>query len=237
MKRILVTGATSGIGRAMAVTLRRGGHQVFAVGRNEAALERLATEAPGVETLAVDLADAVATAEALGGRDFDVLVNNAGIMPPPGPFDAMDVAEIDRTVLVNLQSVLWLTRLVVPRMRRQGNGHVVFTGSTAGHAPGADFAVYAATKAAIAAFATALRAELSADGIRVTEIVPGRVETALYADVLGEAARAEMYRGAASLQPEDVAEALLSVLNLPARADVTRLEILPTRPVPAIKLK
>lgn len=237
MKRILVTGATSGIGRAMAVTLRRGGHQVLAVGRNEAALERLATEAPGVETLAVDLADAMATAEALGGRDFDVLVNNAGIMPPPGPFDAMDVAEIDRTVLVNLQSVLWLTRLVVPRMRRQGNGHVVFTGSTAGHAPGANFAVYAATKAAIAAFATALRAELSADGIRVTEIVPGRVETALYADVLGEAARAEMYRGAASLQPEDVAEALLSVLNLPARADVTRLEILPTRPVPAIKLK
>ncbi|MDR0807626.1 MAG: SDR family NAD(P)-dependent oxidoreductase [Gemmobacter sp.] len=236
MKRILVTGATSGIGRAMAVTLHRAGHRVLAIGRNRAALSALTVEAEGIETLALDLVEAEEVAAALSGRAFDVLVNNAGTIPRPRPFDAMERAEIDRTVLVNLQSVLWLTRLVVPGMRAQGSGHVIFTGSSAGHAPGANFAVYAATKAAVAAFAAALRAELSADGIRVTEIAPGRVETALYADVLDEAERQAMYRGSASLQPEDVAEALLAVLNLPARADVTRLDIMPTRPVPAIKL-
>ncbi len=237
MKRILVTGATSGIGRAMAVTLHGAGHRVLATGRNRAALDALAAEAPGIEVLALDLSDADALAGSLSGREFDVLVNNAGTMPRPGPFDAMDRAAIDQTLLVNLQSVLWLTRLLVPGMRARGDGHIVFTGSSAAYAPGANFAVYAATKAAVAAFAAALRAELSADGIRVTEIVPGRVETALYAGVLDEGIRAEMYQGAAALQPQDVADALRAVLDLPARADVTRLDIMPTRPVPAIKLK
>lgn len=237
MKRILVTGATSGIGRAMALTLAQAGHQVLAIGRNAAALQALTSDAPQIEGLALDLSDRAAMTAALEGQAIDVLVNNAGTMPPPGSFDTMDPAEIDRTVLVNLQSVLWLTRAVVPGMRAQGGGHVVFTGSSAGHAPGANFAVYSATKAAIAAFATALRAELSPDGIRVTEIVPGRVETALYADVLNTETRQAMYQDGTSLQPQDIADALLAVLNLPPRADVTRLDIMPTRPVPPIKTK
>lgn len=237
MDRILVTGATSGIGRAMALALHRAGHGVLAVGRTAAALDSLAREAPGIETLALDLSCRDAVAGALAGRHIDVLVNNAGVMPPPGPFDAMDLADIDRTLAVNLQSVLWLTRLVVPQMRARGAGHVVFTGSSAGHAPGADFAVYAATKAAIAAFAAGLRGDLAASGVRVTEIVPGRVETPLYARVLTEDVRTAMYEGDRSLQPEDVAAALLAVLSLPARADITRIDIMPTRPVPPIKLK
>ena len=149
----------------------------------------------------------------------------------------MDLNAIDHTMAVNLQSVLWLTRLIVPQMRARKSGHIVFTGSSAAHAPGANFAVYAATKAAISAFATALRAEVSVDGLRVTELVPGRVETALYADVLTDATREAMYAGGTALQPSDLAEVLLAVLRLPPRANVTRLDIMPTRPVAAIKLK
>lgn len=237
METVLVTGATSGIGRAMALALQAGGRQVLALGRSVQALAALAGEAPGIETLALDVTDHAALAQALAGRQIDILVNNAGVMPKPGPFDRMEGADIDHTVLVNLQSVLRLTRLVLPQMRARGAGHVVFTGSSAGHAPGANFAVYAATKAAVAAFATALRAEVSADGIRVTELVPGRVETALYTQVLPDDSRDAMYAGGHSLRPEDVAEALMSVLNLPARAAVARLDILPTRPVPPIQLK
>jgi NADP-dependent 3-hydroxy acid dehydrogenase YdfG len=122
-------------------------------------------------------------------------------------------------------------------MRARKSGHVIFTGSSAAHAPGANFAVYAATKAAIAAFATALRAEVSADGIRVTELVPGRVETALYQGVISDDARAAMYAGGGSLQPSDIADVVLAVLRLPPHADVTRLDIMPTRPVPPISLK
>ncbi len=122
-------------------------------------------------------------------------------------------------------------------MIARGSGHVVFTGSTAAHSPGANFAVYAASKAGIAAFATALRAEVSPHGIRVTELVPGRVETGLYTAILPESARGDMYANGNSLQPQDLADALLAVLSLPSRASVTRLDILPTRPVPAIQLK
>lgn len=237
MQQVLVTGATSGIGRAIAVTLLKAGFAVAATGRNRAALEGLAAEAPGIETLCLDLSDRTAVAGALAARRVDILINNAGVMPKPGSFDRMDIEAIDQTVEVNLQAVLFLTRLVLPQMRAAKVGHLIFTGSSAAHAPGANFAVYAATKAAIAAFATSLRAEVSADGIRVTELVPGRVETALYKDVLSAEARQAMYEGGDALQPSDVAEAVLAVLQLPPRADVTRLDIMPTRPVPPISLK
>lgn len=234
MTQVLVTGATSGIGRAMAQTLHAAGYRVVALGRNAKALAKLATE--GIETLALDLADPRALS-ALQGRPIDVLVNNAGIMPKPGPFAEMSAVEIDQTLAVNLASVLHLTQALLPGMIARGTGHVVFTGSTAAHAPGANFTAYAASKAGIAAFATALRAEVSQHGIRVTELVPGRVETGLYTAVLPEAARGEMYADGNSLQPQDLADALLAVLSLPPRATVTRLDILPTRPVPAIQLK
>ena len=234
MTEVLVTGATSGIGRAMARTLHAAGYRVVALGRNAKALAELAAE--GIEILALDLADLRALS-ALQGRPIDVLVNNAGIMPKPGPFAEMSAVEIDQTLAVNLASVLHLTQAVVPGMIARGAGHVVFTGSTAAHAPGANFAAYAASKAGIAAFATALRAEISPHGIRVTELVPGRVETGLYSAVLPDSARGDMYANGNSLQPQDLADALLAVLSLPTRATVTRLDILPTRPVPAIRLK
>lgn len=237
MQHVLVTGATSGIGRAIALALDAAGYAVTATGRSRAALDDLVAAAPGIVPLCLDLADRVAVAAALVDRRIDVLVNNAGVMPKPGPFETMEFAAIDDTIAVNLQSVLWLTQQVLPQMRARGAGHLVFTGSTAGHAPGANFAVYAATKAAISAFAAALRAEVSPDGLRVTELVPGRVETALYADVLPPETRAAMYAGGGSLQPEDIAETVLAVLRLPPRADVTRVDILPTRPVPPVSLK
>lgn len=237
MKEVLVTGATSGIGRAMAIALQQEGFSVTALGRNAKALAEMAEECPGLTPLCVALSDRAAMAEALQGRCIDVLINNAGTMPKPGPFDAMDMADIDQTVEINLSSVLWLTHLVLPQMRARKSGHLLFTGSSAAHAPGANFAVYAATKAAISALATSIRAEVSADGIRVTELVPGRVETALYADVLSSDQRAAMYAGGGSLQPSDISDAVLAVLRLPPHADITRLDIMPTRPVPAIQLK
>ncbi|WP_068306147.1 SDR family oxidoreductase [Pararhodobacter sp. CCB-MM2] len=237
MHTILVTGATSGIGRAMAITLQAAGYAVIATGRKTEALASLAAEAPEIETLALDLSDRDAVTRALSGHRIDVLINNAGMMPTPGRFDTMAQDEIDRTFDVNLTNVLFLTRLLVPGMKARGAGHVIFTGSSAAHAPGAGFAAYAASKAGIAAFATALRAELSPNGIRVTELVPGRVETGLYAGVLGAEERDAMYGDGNSLQPQDIADVVLALLKLPARADVTRVDLMPTRPVPPIKLK
>lgn len=214
----------------MAIALGEAGYEVYAVGRSEAALQGLRAARPGITPIAVDVTDRDALEAVVADLAIDVLVNNAGMMPPLGNFADMAMADIDATLEVNLSSAIVLTRLVVPRMRERRSGHVVFTGSAAGHAAFADMAVYAATKAAIGGFAASLRADLSPYGVRVTEIVAGRVETGLYRDVLDTETRAAMYAGGAAVQPESVAEMVVALLGLPASASVTRFDIAPTRP-------
>ena len=231
MAKAFVTGATSGIGRAVARALHAAGHEVMAVGRDEAALAMLA--AGGMQPLKLDLADTSGLSRslqgALEGFEPDILVNNAGIVPPPGNFCDMDEADLHRTVATNLTSALLVTLAVAPGMRARGRGHIFFAGSIAGHMPYPNLAAYAATKAALGGFAQSLRLDLSASGVRVTEIVAGRVESPLYKDVLSPEARAAMYAGQTAVQPEDVAAMVLAVLDLPGHVDVARFDILPTR--------
>lgn len=226
MLHALVTGATSGIGRAIALSLHNAGHQVTALGRNAQALADLA--ALGLHTRQVELTDPASLAT-LSDLAPDILVNNAGMMPPLGNFCDADPADIDHAINTNLRAVLALTRAVAPGMRARRHGHIFFTGSTAGHAPFANLAVYCATKAAIGGFAQALRLDMAPHNVRVTEIVAGRVETGLYNALLPPDARAAMYAGNAAVQPEDVAAMLLAVLALPQSVDVARFDILPTQ--------
>jgi len=214
----------------MALALSEAGYDVYAIGRSKNALEELRATRPGITPIAVDVTDREALEAVVSDLHIDVLINNAGVMPPLGNFADMKISDIDTTLEVNLSSAIMLTRLVVPQMRDRGAGHIVFTGSSAGHAAFPNVAVYSATKAAIAGFAAALRADLSSHGIRVTEIVPGRVETQLYKDILDAKARAAMYAGNVAVQPEDVARMVVTLLGLPAWADVTRFDIMPTRP-------
>jgi len=232
MSTAFVTGATSGIGRAIAVSLSEARYEVYALGRSEAALKELKDAHPRIVPIAMDITDREGLEAVLADLTIDVLVNNAGMMPPLGNFADMKVADIDATLEVNLSAAILLTRLVVPRMRERQSGHILFTGSSAAHAAFPNVAVYSATKAALSGFAAALRADLSQYGIRVTEIVPGRVETGLYYDILDGKARAAMYAGDLAVQPQDVAKMVVALLSLPASADVTRFDIMPTRPVP-----
>lgn len=233
MTTAFITGATSGIGRAMAVALDDAGYEVVATGRDENALKALVAERPRIIPVAVDVTDRDALHAVVRKLSIDVLINNAGMMPPLGNFADMAAADIDATLEVNLSAAIHLTRLVAPQMRARQSGHIIFTGSSAAHQPFPNVAVYSATKAALSGFAAALRADLSQFGIRVTEIVPGRVETQLYKDILDPAARAAMYAGNVAVQPEDVAAIVVALLALPASADVTRFDIMPTRPTPA----
>jgi len=227
MGQALVTGATSGIGRSIAIALRNAGYEVVGVGRSADALTTLAAE-HGVQPLRADVTDRKALAEALNRLEIDVLVNNAGVMPPLVNFCDLPELDIDHAVAVNLSSVLFLTRLVAPGMRHRRRGHIFFTGSTAGHAPFANLTTYCATKFAISGFAQALRLDLAPSGVRVTEIVAGRVETGLYQELLSVEARAAMYAGNSAVQPQDVASMVLAALDLPAHVDVARFDILPT---------
>lgn len=233
----IVTGATSGIGRAISLKLKTDGYQVVAIGRQKHSLLEL--ERSGIEGIELDITDTEGLVSHLEGLAPDILVNNAGLMPPLSPFCELEAAEIARSISVNLSATLTITRLLAPRMVDRKRGHIFFTGSTAAYAPAARFALYAATKAGLGAFAQALRQELSPAGVRVTEIVAGRVETALYRDRLSEAQRADMYADETAVQPEDLADMIAAILALPARATIGRFDILPTRPglPPGIKRK
>lgn len=234
MSTALVTGASSGVGRAIAEALAAAGWQVLAIGRNPDRLAELASQT-NITAHALDITDRDGLARLVAGRRIDLLINNAGMVPPVGLFQDADQADLDATVAVNLTAQIALTRLVVPGMIDRRQGHVFFTGSITGHAPVANLAVYSATKAALGAFAQALRLELAAHDVRVTEIVAGRIETGLYRDILPEAARAAMYAGQTAVQPQDVAQMVLAIHDLPRHVDVARFDILPTRLPPPVK--
>ena len=231
MAKVLVTGATSGIGQAISLAFHGAGHQVTASGRDPAALARLSDL--GLTAVAMDLGDVAGLTDrlsaALAGDVPDVLVNNAGMVAAPGNFCDMDEGDIHRQIATNLTQAILVTRAIAPGMRARGAGHIFFTGSIAGHTPYPNMAVYAATKAALGGFAQSLRLDLSPYGVRVTEIVAGRVESPLYKDVLTLDERAAMYAGQTAVQPEDVAAMVMAVHAMPAHVNVARFDILPTR--------
>lgn len=236
MVTALVTGGSSGIGRAITERLAADGIEVVAIGRDT---DRVAAvdARPGVTGLVLDIADHDAVADAVRDLDVDVLVCNAGIVPPLGPVHEVDGRDAARTIAVNLTAHVALVHLVLPGMVERGSGHVLVTGSTAGHAPVAGMAVYGATKAALGSFAQSLRLEVAPLGVHVTELVVGRTETDLYRDTLSDDGRAELYDGT-FVQPEDVAATVAAVLAAPAHVDIARVDVVPRQPgVPPAALR
>ncbi|MGK5630243.1 SDR family NAD(P)-dependent oxidoreductase [Streptomyces sp. URMC 123] len=180
----LITGASSGIGAAVAARLAaEGGWQLLLNGRDEGRLAEVAAATQGT-ALAADLADRdrcaeVAEAAIERHNRVDVLVAGAGI-GWAGPFTAMPVEAIERVLAVNLTAVLRLVRLLLPGMVARGRGHVVLIGSIAARVGVREEAVYAASKAALVAFAESLRYEVAPYGVRVSMILPGAVDTPFF---------------------------------------------------------
>jgi short-subunit dehydrogenase len=180
---VLVTGASSGLGRAAAERLAGAGARLIAHGRDEAALADLAART-GAVPLAADLAlpgeaDRLAQAAlAVHGR-LDIVVSNAG-QGWAGQFADMPPGDLDRLIAVNLAAPVRLTRAVLPAMLAAGRGHLAFVGSIAGRTGVAGEALYAATKAGLDTFAESLRFELSGRGIGVGVFVPGVVDTPFF---------------------------------------------------------
>jgi short-subunit dehydrogenase len=179
----LVTGASSGIGRAAAVRLSREGARVIVHGRDQRALAELAESIDGV-VVAGELAepaqvDRVAQEAAAAYGRIDILVNNAGA-GWAGAFAEMSGADLDRLVAVNLAAPLRLTRAVLPGMLERGDGFLMFVTSIAGRTGVAGEAVYSATKSGLDAFAESLRFELRGSGVGVGVLVPGVVATRFF---------------------------------------------------------
>lgn len=230
-KTALVTGASSGIGAAVARELVKAGLDVVAVGRDGHALQQLHDEC-GAKPVVCDVTHREALIEAIQGYDIDVLVNNAGIISSAVPFPQLQPQDIDSMIDVNLRAAIHLTHHCIQSMIERKRGHVFFVGSSAGLAPHPTASVYGATKAAISMFAQALRCDLLGQPIRITEIAPGRVETKLYRSALGlEDAKKRLYDDYSVLQPEDLAVLIRTALEMPVHVDVSRLELFPTMQV------
>lgn len=235
-KRILVTGASSGIGEATAVALVTAGAAVAGVARRA---DRLAVlhEVHGVHPVPADLTDPAAAAvavtdavAALGGG-LDGLVNCAGISRPALIADA-DPADWQAMFALNVIGLLAVTQAGIPHLRRAGEGaSIVNVSSMSGRrVPAAAGGTYAATKFAVHAISESLRQELQPYGVRVTTISPGFVATDIFAGQVG--AVAERYRtlsAAVGLAAADVAAAIVHTLSAPASVTTVEVALVPTR--------
>lgn len=224
----LVTGATSGIGKATVARLRERGLTVYAVGRNNQALSALAAET-GTLTVEADVRDTKAIEAALSGVEVDILINNAGILSTRALFHEIDPDEINAMVDINLKAPMHLTRAFLPGMVARKRGHLIYIGSSGGQAPYPNMGAYGPSKAGLSLFCDNLRCDLLGTSVRVSEIVPGRVQTALYrTSIPDNQAQAVLYDGYRPIQPENIAQIIGQVIELPVFVDVSRVEVFPT---------
>lgn len=224
----VVTGATSGIGQATVVKLRELGLTVYAVGRNEAALQGLAADCGAVPVRA-DVRDTAAIVAGLAGVEVDILINNAGILSTRATFHEIDPAEIDAMIDINLKAPMHLTRAFLPGMVSRRRGHLIYIGSSGGQAPYPSMAAYGPSKAGLSLFCDNLRCDLLGTSVRVSEIVPGRVQTELYRTAIADnQAQALLYDGYRPIQPSHIATIIANVIELPTFVDVARVEVFPT---------
>ena len=226
-KQVLITGASAGIGRACAVMLARAGATVLATGRNEQQLARLKSEAP-VRTLAGDLNDARFTAElAAAARDVDIFVANAGVLRYAPILDITD-EDCEWMFRTNVLAAFRLLRLVAKQMVERRGGHIIVMSSIAAREVYPLANIYCATKHALSAITRALRVELQGQGIKVTEIAPGMVDTEIRAtSTHPRVLEALKNRRFAPLSASEVAEAVLYAAQADANCCPDLIELRP----------
>jgi 3-oxoacyl-[acyl-carrier protein] reductase len=227
---ILITGGTRGIGYATAEALIKAGNKVAITGTTPdgvATAERALSAGGQVVGVACDVRDAASVQRAVetvvarfGG--LDVIVNNAGV-GVGGPIAEMPHEVWARIIGTNLAGVFICCKAAIPHLRRRGGGWIVNISSLSSTGPFPGGAAYVASKAGINAFSDALMQELRDDNIRVTTVLPGSVATGFSGREPGTGADWK-------LLPEDVAHAIVDLLNHPARSLPSRIEIRPSRP-------
>lgn len=234
---LLVTGATAGFGEAITRRFIKDGHRVIATGRRTDRLQALKAElGDHVQTHALDVTDAAAVAALpgslpLGWQEVDVLVNNAGLALGVLPAQQANIADWEIMVATNVAGLMRMTRSLLPGMVERDRGHIINLGSTAAYYPYPGGNVYGASKAFVAHFTANLKADLVGSNVRVTEVAPGLVGGSEFSKVRfgGDAEKAAaVYAGTTPLSPEDIAETVAWVVNLPAHVNINMVEMMPT---------
>lgn len=240
MPTVLITGATSGFGRAAARRFASAGWSLIITGRRTERLEALQQELGdkvAMHAITLDVRDADAVAKAIAElpgkfRAITCLVNNAGLALAPQPAQQVDLKDWHTMIDTNVTGLVNVTHAVLPLLIETGKGaSIVNLGSVAGHWPYPGGHVYGATKAFVEQFGYNLRCDLLGTGVRVTDVAPGMSETefTLVRTKGDQEASDRLYRGTTPLQPEDIAEQIFYVATLPDHININRLEIMPTR--------
>ena len=229
--RVLITGASSGIGAACAAAFAKAGTRLILCARRVDRVAQLVAELDAdAEIIELDVRDREKVNTELGGRDVDVLINNAGLAAGFEPLQTGDPELWDRMLDTNVTGLLNVTRAIVPGMIANGRGHVINIGSIAGRETYPNGAVYCASKAAVDRITQGLRMDLLGTGIRVSTVDPGLVETEFSVVRFdGDVDRANsVYEGMTPLAPDDVAEVVAWIADRPAHVQVADVVLLPT---------
>lgn len=239
-KIALVTGATSGIGRATALTLAREGCQVILAGRRAERLQAVGQQISQQHkrdwlALELDVRDEQAVNQSIEGlpahwKQIDILVNNAGLAAGFEKLYEGNSEDWNRMLDTNVKGLLYLTRAVVPGMVDRGSGDIVNIGSIAGHEAYPNGAVYCATKHAVDAITRSLRMDLVDTPLRVSTVDPGLVETEFsVVRFHGDEQKAKsVYQGMRPLTGEDIAELVAFIVARPAHVQIAEMIVFPT---------
>ncbi len=232
-KTILITGATSGFGRASARRFAQDGWRVIGTGRRADRLRELSGELGDVFLpLEIDMQDRTAV-ESLAKLsppwgDIDLLLNNAGLAPPTTPLPDTDWDRIDQVIDTNVTGLVALTRALLPKLIER-RGQIINLSSVAANYPYKGGAVYAGTKAFVRQFSLDLRCDLAGTGVRVTSVEPGMAETEFTLVRTGgdQAASDSLYSNMNPMTAEDHADLFWWLANLPSHLNINSIELMP----------
>jgi len=231
-KTILITGATSGFGKACAEYFAGQGWQLILTGRRTERLEQLQKQLGRAvrQIITLDVRSREEVFEKLGSlTDIDVLLNNAGLALGLKPSWEVDLDDWETMVDTNIKGLMYCTRALLPLMVKQDSGHIVNIGSTAGAWPYPGGNVYGGTKAFVQQFSRNLRADLLGSKVRVTNLAPGMAESE-FSEVRFKGdveSAAKVYQGVEALRPEDIAETVFWIVNRPAHVNINAIEVMP----------
>lgn len=236
----MVTGATSGFGRAIAKRFAADGYNLIITGRRKERLDELEKELimekSDVLCLNFDVRKLQSVKSAIEGlpkewRNIDVLVNNAGLAAGLNHIDEGDINDWEQMIDTNLKGLLYVTRFVAPLMVSRGKGHIINIGSIAGMDAYENGNVYCATKAAVAQLSKTMRVDLLKHNIKVTNVAPGMAETEFsLVRFRGDKEKADaVYKGIKPLTGDDIAEVVYYCASLPEHVCINELVITPTQ--------
>ena len=237
-KNVLITGATSGIGKATAELLANEGYNLILCGRRGERLKMLKEELSQksrIRTLSFDVRDRKKVVAEIGGledewKEIDILLNNAGNAHGLAPIQEGSIDDWDAMIDINVKGLLYVSKAVVPGMVERKSGHIINIGSIAGKEVYPNGNVYCASKFAVDAINQGMRIDLNQYGIKVTAINPGLVETEFsLVRFKGDKERAnDNYQGYKPLSAKDIAEVILFTIQRPSHVNISDLIILPT---------